>query len=106
MLSLPFFANLKPPNAFVYVPTMSECFGQDSSEGSDRIIDLSALSPLFLQFLAWKNLTQINREIKDLMTSPQNSDVNKENVLGLLRKASSHTTISLQRNTISKNKHV
>lgn len=80
---------------------MSECFGQKDGENTNSVVDLGVLSPLFLQFLAWKNLTKLNKEIKDLVTSPSNSDVNKENVLGLLRKSSLHTTISLQKNTIS-----
>lgn len=66
---------------------------------------MGLLSPLFLQFLAWKNLTHLNKEIKDFVTSPENSDVKKENVLSAIKKFSSHSMISVQKNTISKYVH-
>lgn len=66
---------------------------------------MGLLSPLFLQFMAWKNLTRLNKEIKDFVTSPENSDVKKENVLSAVKKSSSHSMISVQKNTISKYAH-
>ena len=102
-----FVAFVKPANAFVYIPSTSECLsissndGHKGQKGCHQTLDANLLSPLFLQFFAWKNLMRLNKEIKDTMET--GTDVNKMNVLGLIKNASENTLISMQRNTISKN---
>ena len=78
---------------FVSVPAISDCLDYSNLSG----LDLNKLSPLFIQFLAWQRLMQINQQIRLMSTN----SVDKANVLKLIQEASNGTVQSHQQNPIS-----
>ena len=75
------------------VPAISDCLDYSNLSG----LDLNKLSPLFIQFLAWQRLMQINEQIRLMSTN----SVDKANVLKLIQEASNGTVQSHQQNPIS-----